>query len=150
MTFNFSNVQNLVGFFGLKFSVLNIFFFFFFNIYLFLAVLSLHYCTVFSLVVARGGYSLVAGHRFSLQWLLCCRARAVGCACFRGCGSRAVERGAQHCGSRAVERGAQHCGSRALEGGAQGLWRTGVVALWHVDLPGPEIKPLFPASAGGF
>ena len=63
MTFNFCNVQNLVGFFGLTFSVLNLFFFFF-NIYLFLAVLSLHYCTGFSLVVASGGYSLVAEHRF--------------------------------------------------------------------------------------
>ena len=62
MTFNFCNVQNLVGFFGLTFSVLNLFFFF--NIYLFLAVLSLHYSTGFSLVVASGGYSLVAEHRF--------------------------------------------------------------------------------------
>ena len=41
------------------------FFFFFYNfIYLFLAVLGLHYCSGFSLVLASGGYSLVAVHGF--------------------------------------------------------------------------------------
>ena len=32
------------------------------NFYLFLAMLGLHCCVGFSLVVASGGYSLVAGH----------------------------------------------------------------------------------------
>ena len=32
------------------------------NVYLFLAVLGLHYCVGFSLVTAGGGYSLVAVH----------------------------------------------------------------------------------------
>ena len=37
---------------------------------LFLAVLGLHCCVGFFLVVVSGGYSLVAMHGFSLWWLL--------------------------------------------------------------------------------
>ena len=33
---------------------------------------------------------------------------------------------------------------------AQYLWRTGLVVPRHVDLPGPEIKPVSPALAGRF
>ena len=33
---------------------------------------------------------------------------------------------------------------------AQKLWHTGSVALRHVGFPGPEIRPVSPASAGGF
>ena len=36
-------------------------------IYLFMAMLGLHYCVDFSLVATSGGYSLVGVHSFSLQ-----------------------------------------------------------------------------------
>ena len=33
---------------------------------------------------------------------------------------------------------------------AQYLWHTGLVAPWHVGLPGPGLEPVSPALAGGF
>ena len=43
----------------------------------------------------------------------------------------------QRCGPWALERGLSGCGTCAM---VRGMW----------NLPGPGIKPAFPASAGGF
>ena len=60
---------------------------------LFFAVLGLHCCTSFSLVTARGSYSLLQHAGFSLQWLLLLMLWAsvvVGCG-LSSCGSWALE-----------------------------------------------------------
>ena len=72
-------------------------------IYLFLAVGSSLLRTGFSLVAASGGYSSLCCAGFPLRWLLS----------LRSTGSRPV--------------GFSSCGTQA-----QSLWRTGLVALWHV------------------
>ena len=54
-------------------------------IYLVLAVLGLHCCTGFSLVVASGGHSPVAVSGFSSRGFSCCDAQALGHTGFRSC-----------------------------------------------------------------
>ena len=64
--------------------VLNLFFFFK-CFYLFLAVVGLHCCVGFSVVVAsRGAYSLVAVHGLC-RGFSCCRAWALGYKGFSSC-----------------------------------------------------------------
>ena len=136
MTFNFCNVQNLVGFFGLTFSVVNLFFFltciYFWLFWVFITA------WVFSSCGKWGLLSSCRAQVFHCSDFSCCRARAVGCACVSGCGSWALEHRAQELwfpGSRAqgsgvvVPRlwstGLRSCGSQALEHRAQELWFPG-------------------------
>ena len=103
-------------------------------IYLFLAALGLHCCVrAFSLVVAIGGYSLLQCTGFSLQWLLCCRAQALGTRA-----SVVVACRLSSCGSWALEHRLSSCGTRAYS--LRGMR----------DLPGPGLEPVSPALAGGF
>ena len=95
--------------------------------YLFLAVLSLHCCTGFSLVAASGGPSLVAVRR-----LLIAVASPFSEHGLQG------STGFSSCGSWALEHKFSSCGPQALL-----LW-----GRW--DLPGPGIKPMFPALTHGF
>ena len=46
--------------------------------HLFLSLMGLHYCVGFALVAGSRGYSLLPCTGFSLLWLLCCRAQALG------------------------------------------------------------------------
>ena len=62
-----------------------------------------------------------------------CRARALG-----AWASLVVVRGLSSCGSQALECRLRSCGARALL--LRGMW----------DLPGPGLKPVSPALAGGF
>ena len=62
--FTRQNIRKNGHFFGAVSSSSSSFFFFYNFIYLFLAVLGLHCCSGFSLVLASGGYSLVAVHGF--------------------------------------------------------------------------------------
>ena len=94
---------------------------------------------------------------------LCCSVRASHCGGFSCCGPRALvvqasvvaAHGLSSCGTRALRHAGFSCcgtwaqqlwlaGSRAL---TQWLWRTALVAPWHV---GQGIEPLSPALAGGF
>ena len=68
-----------------------------------------------SLVGASGGYSSLQCPGFSLTWFLFLRSTGSRCTGFRSCGAQAQQ-------LRLV-------GSRAQ---AQQLWRTGLIALWHV------------------
>ena len=75
-----------------------------------------------------------------------CRARASHCSGFSCCGARAlgarasvvVAQGLSSCGSWALEHRLSSCGARARL--LHGMW----------DLPGPGLKPVSPALAGGF
>ena len=75
-----------------------------------------------------------------------CGAGASHCGNFSCCGARAlgvwasvvVARGLSSCGSQALERRLSSCGARAQL--LRGMW----------DLPGPGLKPVSPALAGGF
>ena len=84
-------------------------------IYLFLAVLGLHCCPGFYLVVVSWGYSIVGCRASHCSGSSCCGARAVGCT-----GSSAWGMWAQYL---------QFLGSRAQ---TQQLWHTGLVAQQHV------------------
>ena len=55
------------------------------NNHLFFAVLGLHCCTGFSLVMASGGYSLLWCAGLSFQWLLLFQSTALGCTAFSSC-----------------------------------------------------------------
>ena len=77
-------------------------------------------------VVASGGYSLLWCVGFSLRWLLLLRSTSSRCAGFSSCDSRALERRLSSCGTRAQL--------------LHGMW----------DLPGPGLKLMSPALAGGF
>ena len=55
----------------------------------------------FSLVVARGGYSLLRCMGFSLWWLLLLRSTGSRHGGFSSCGSRALESRVSSCGARA-------------------------------------------------
>ena len=79
-----------------------------------------------SLVAASGGYSLLRCAGFSLRWLLL----------MWSTGSRHM--GFSSCGWWALERRLSSCGTRAQL--IRGMW----------DLPGPGLKPMSPALAGGF
>ena len=79
-----------------------------------------------SLVVAKGGYSLLRCTAFSLRWLLLLRSMGSRCTGFSSCGMLALERRLSSCGAQAQ------------------LLRS----MW--DLPGPGLEPMSPALAGGF
>ena len=79
-----------------------------------------------SLVAMSRGCSLLRCAGFSLQWLLLLWSMGSWRAGFSSCGSRALERRLSSCGTRAQ-----------LLHGMQ-------------DPPGPGIKPVSPALAGGF
>ena len=83
-------------------------------------------CTGFSLVAVSGGYSSLRCTGFSLRWLLLLRSTDSKLAGFSSCGLRALERRLSSCGSQALL--------------LRGMW----------DLPGPGLKPMSPALAGGF
>ena len=74
-----------------------------------------------SLVVVSGGYSSLRCAGFSLRWLLCCGAWALGAWA-----------------SAVVACGLSSCGKRAWL--LRGMW----------DLPGPGLEPVSPALAGRF
>ena len=97
---------------------------FFKNKFIYLFNFWLHWVLVsarrLSLVAASGGFS-------------CCRAWALGTQA-----SVVVACGLSSCGLRALERRLSSCGTRAEF--LCGMW----------DLPGPGLKPMFPALAGGF
>ena len=65
-------------------------FFFKYNIYLFLTVLSLHCCAGFSLIARRRGYSPVAVRKLVITDFYC-RARALGHMGFSSCSSQVLE-----------------------------------------------------------
>ena len=77
-------------------------------------------------VVASRGYPSLRCTGFSLRWLLLLRNTGSRHAGFSSCGLRALERRLSSCSTRAY----LLCG------------------VW--DLPGPGLKPVSPASAGGF
>ena len=94
-------------------------------IHLLLAVLGLHCCAGFSLVVPSGGYSLVAVRE---------RLIAVVLLWLRGTGSSSL----------------QHCGSRALEHRPGGHGASLPCGTWGLSDPGVRpAPPAAPALAGG-
>ena len=104
---------------------------FFLNfIYLFiylLAALGLRCCVrAFSLVAVSRGYSSLWCMGFSLWWLLLLWSTGSRRAGFSSCGLQALERRLSSCGAQAQL----------------------LCSMW--DLPGPGIKPMSPALAGGF
>ena len=74
-----------------------------------------------------------------------CGARASHCGGFSCCGAQALGAWA----SAVVARGLSSCGSRALECrlSSCGTWASLLRSMW--DLPGPGLKPVSPALAGG-
>ena len=75
-----------------------------------------------------------------------CSSRAFHCDGFFCCGAWAVGWRA----SVVIAHGLSSCGSWALEHRADTWWRTSLVALRHVGLPGPGIEPMSPALACKF
>ena len=104
-------------------------FFFVFNYFILFIYFWLHWVFAaargLSLVAARGGYSSLQCAGFSLRWLL-----------LWSTGSRRM--GFSSCGSRALVHRLSSCGARIQL--LHGMW----------DLPGPGLKPMSPALAGGF
>ena len=101
---------------------------------LFLAVLSLQRCAVFSLVVASRGFSLVAVCRlFIAVASLVAEQRPQGTWA-----SVTVARGLSSCGSWALEHRLNSCGTQAWL--LRGRW----------DLPGWQMEPVSSALSGGF
>ena len=86
-----------------------------------------------SLLAASGGYSSLRCAGFSYCGGFCCRAQAIGAQA-----SVVVACGLSSCGSQALEHRLSSCGARAQL--LRGMW----------DLPGPGLKPVSPALAGGF
>ena len=91
-----------------------------------------------SLVGASGGYSLLRCTGFSLQWLLSLWSTGFRCMGFSSCGLWALECRLSSFGLRALQHRLSSCGAQAQL--LHGMW----------DLPGPGIKPVSPALAGGF
>ena len=79
-----------------------------------------------SLVVASRVSSSLRCTGFSLRWLLLMRSMGSRCVGFSRCGTRALERRLSSCGA----------------------WAQLLRGTW--DLPGPGLKPVSPALAGGF
>ena len=79
-----------------------------------------------SLVVASGGYSFLRCAGFSLWWLPLLQSTGSRCVGFSSCGLQALECRLSSCCSQAYL--------------LHGMW----------DLPGPGLKPMSPALAGGF
>ena len=96
------------------------FFFFFWLRWVFVAARGL------SLVAASGGYSSLRCVGFSLWWLLLLLSMGSRCTGFSSCGLRALESRLSSCGTWAYL--------------FRGMW----------DLPGPGLKLVSPALAGGF
>ena len=95
-----------------------------------------------SLVEASGDYSSLQCMGFSLQWLLLLRSMGSRHAGFSSCSTQAsvAARRLSSCGAQAavvVACGLSSCGAQAYL--LHGTW----------DLPGPGIKPVSPALAGG-
>ena len=119
---------------GAGIATVAIFFFFFFltlkkNLFVCLGCVGSLLLHGLSLAVVSGCYSSLWCTGFSLWWLLL----------------------VQSTGSRCM--GFSSCGSRALEALAQQLWRTGLVALWHVGsfrTRGQTHVPCIGALAGRF
>ena len=110
-----------------------ILFYYYYYFFFFLAVLGLRCCArAFSSCGERG--------------LLCCSARASNCSGFSCCRAQAL--GTQ--ASVVVARGPCSCGSRGPEHrlSSCGAWAQFLRSMW--DLPGPGLKPMSPALAGGF
>ena len=109
---------------------------FFFNINLFIYF---WLCWVFaaahrlSLVVVSRSYSSLRCTGFSLWWLL-----LLWITGSRRVGSVVVARGLSSCSLQAPEQRLSSCGTRTQL--LHGMW----------DLPGPGLKPVSPALAGGF
>ena len=111
-------------FFNFKFFIfINLFILFY---YLFLAALGLRCCARAFSSCGEQGLLFIAVPGFSLWWLLL----------LRSTGSRRV--GFSSCGSQALGHRLSNCGKRAYL--LCGMW----------DLPGPGLKPVSPALAGGF
>ena len=103
--------------------LLNILFYFIFYFWLCWVFVAVH---GLSLVASSGGCSLFRCAGFSLWWLLLLQSTDSRPAGFSSCGSQALEHRCSSCGARAY----LLCG------------------MW--DLPGPGLKPVSPALAGGF
>ena len=91
------------------------FFFYFINLFMFLAALGLH-CCMQALVAASRGYSGLRCAGFSLWWLLLLWIMGSRRAGFSSCGTWAsviVACGLSSRGSRALERRLSSCGARA-------------------------------------
>ena len=86
-----------------------------------------------SLVVASMGYSSLRSRASHCSGFSCCRAQALSAQA-----SLVVARGFSSCGSRALECSLSSCDSQVQL----------LCSMW--DLPGPGIKPMSPALAGGF
>ena len=99
---------------------------FFFNNFIFLAVLGLCCCQGFSPVAASSGYALVLVHR-----LLVAVATLLWCTGTRACGI-------SNCISQALDHRLNSCGT----------WAQLLCGTW--DLPGPGIKPMSRALTGRF
>ena len=87
-------------------------------------------------------YVFIFGGAGSL--VLCMRA-------FSSCGAQAFHCGGFYCGIQALGQvGFSSCGSQALEPrlSSHGTWAYSSQGMWN--LPGPRIKSMFPALAGGF
>ena len=84
--------------------------------------------TSFSLVTVSRGCSSLCCTGFSLRWLSCCRARALGMQA-----SVVVAHGFISCSSQALEHRLKSCGA----------WAQLLCIMWH--LPRPEIEPESPA-----
>ena len=96
-------------------------------IYLFLAVLGLHCCVGFSLVVASGGCSSLQCMAFLLWWFpLLWSTGSGGLTGFIRCGSWAPEEGLS----------------------SWGAWAWLHLSMWN--LSGPRTEPMSPPLAGGF
>ena len=104
-----------------------IYLFIYLNLFMyFLAALGLRCCMWAFLVAVSGGYSLLWCTGFLLWWLLLLRSTGSRCMGFSSCGSWALERRLSSCGT----------------------WAYLLHSMW--DLPGPGLKPVSPALAGGF
>ena len=99
-----------------------------------MTVLGLHCCAGFSLVVAKGSYSLVAVHG-----LLIAVASLVAEDRLEGMQASVVSaRGLSSCGSQALEHRLSRCDTQSQL--LHGMW----------DLLGPGIEPVSPALSGTF
>ena len=104
------------------------------GVFFVLAVLGLCCCArAFSSCGERGLLFIAVRGLLICGGFPCCGARGLG-----AWASVIVARGLRSCGSRALEHRLSSCGAQASL--LRGMW----------DLPGPRIKPVSPALAGGF
>ena len=96
------------------------------SFHLFLAVLDLHCCMGFSLVMVNGGYSLAVVNEVLMWWLLLLWSPGSRWAGFSSCQSWALEHRLN----------------------SYGTWAQLLHGMW--DLPTLGIEPMSPASAGRF